>query len=147
MLGNKNIIVYHDVKGMTESQYDKITADLEKAGALNNPARMYHVSYKTPDGLKVVEMWADPESFSVAGQTVVPIIIAGGVTPPQPVVVPVHAIWKPLLQNKHLEMAGKPYFAPFLGTHSSIFLFTVPTYVAIQQHLPKKIHCRRYCGR
>ena len=107
----KTVIVYHDVKGMTEAQYDKITADLDKAGLLKNPARMYHVAYKTPDGIKVVDVWTDAESFGATGQTVVPIIQAAGVTPPQPVVIPVHAIRVPTRADKNLDVALADYAA------------------------------------
>lgn len=111
MRSDKNIIVYFDAKGMSEAQYDKISADLEKAGAINNDARMYHVSYKTPDGIKVIDIWKDAESFGAAGQTLVPIIQGAGVTPPQPLVVPIHAIRVPARADKNLDVALADYAA------------------------------------
>ncbi|MBK8426557.1 MAG: nuclear transport factor 2 family protein [Lewinellaceae bacterium] len=108
---DKTIIAYFDVKGMSEAQYDQIIAGLEKAGQLDNPARMYHVSYKTPEGIKVLDVWSDADAFAAAGQTLVPIIISTGVTPPQPMIYAAHAIRVPSQADRNLDVVHSDYAA------------------------------------
>lgn len=110
-LTDKTIIVYFDPKGMTEVQYGHITANLEKAGALANPDKMYHVAYKTPDGVKVIDVWKDVESFAAAGKVLMPLIAAAGVTPPQPLIVPAHAIRIPTKADKNTDAVLSAYAA------------------------------------
>lgn len=108
----KPIIAHFDAKGMTEAQYDQIIAELGKQGLLGNPAGMYHVAYKTPDGIKVIDVWADAESFAAFGQKLMPIIQKVlGTTPPQPTVIPVHAIRVPTRADKNLDVALADYAA------------------------------------
>jgi hypothetical protein len=107
----KAVIVFFDVKGQTEAQYDKILAHLEKAGALNNPARMYHVAYKTPDGIKVIDVWSDAEAFTAAGSNLMPAIQAAGVNPPPPAIIPVHAIRIPTQADRNLDVTLMDYAA------------------------------------
>lgn len=111
MLTDKTIIAYFDVKGMSEAQYDQIIAGLDKAGQLDNPARMYHVAYKTPEGIKVLDVWSDADAFAAAGQVLVPIIASTGVTPPQPVVYAAHAIRVPSQADRNLDVVHTDYAA------------------------------------
>lgn len=110
-LTEKTIIVHFDVKGQTEAQYDKITAELNKIGQLNNPNRMYHVAYKTPDGIKIIDVWKDAESFAAAGQNLMPIIQAAGVTPPPPMIYAAHAIRVPSQADRNLDVVHSAYAA------------------------------------
>ena len=107
----KTIIVHFDVKGQTEAQYDKIIAGLDKIGQLNNPNRMYHVAYKTPDGIKIIDVWADAESFAAAGQQLMPIIQEAGVTPPPPAIYPAHAIRVPSQSDRNMDVVHSDYAA------------------------------------
>lgn len=107
----KTVIVFFGVKGQTEAQYGQIVAGLEKAGALVDPNRLYHVAYKTPDGIKVIDVWKDAESFAAAGKTLMPIIMSTGVNPPPPVIVPVHAIRVPTKADKNIDAALSAYAA------------------------------------
>ncbi len=111
MLTDKTIIVHFDVKGMSEAQYDQIIAGLDKAGQLDNPARMYHVAYKTAEGIKVLDVWSDAEAFAAAGQVLGPIIISTGVTPPQPMIYAAHAIRIPTQADRNLDVVYSDYAA------------------------------------
>ncbi len=108
-LTDKTIIVHFDVKGQTQAQYDKIITDLDKAGQLNNPARMYHVAYKTPEGIKIVDVWTDAESFGAAGQKLMPIIQAAGVMPPPPMIYAAHAIRMPSQADRNKDVVRNFY--------------------------------------
>lgn len=85
--------------------------ELKKTGDIQNPARIYHVSYKTPDGVKVIDVWKDEASFSAMGQKLIPILQSVGFNPPQPIIVPVHAIRVPGKADKHTDAALSAYAA------------------------------------
>lgn len=81
------IMVFHDVKGMTEAQYENILTDLRTANAFGNPAQLFHVCFKTSDGLKVVDIWESPEALQSFAGTLVPILTKiFGAEPPPPAV-------------------------------------------------------------
>lgn len=110
-LTDKTIIAHFDIKGMTEAQYDQILAAMEKTGQVENPACLYHIAYKTPEGLKVLDVWTDAESFQAAGQTLVPVILSTGVTPPEPAIFSAHAIRVPAQSDRNLEAVHGDYAA------------------------------------
>lgn len=107
----KTIIVHFDVKGQTEAQYEKILAGLEQIGQLDNPARLYHVAYKTPEGIKILDVWSDAEAFAAAGQHLMPVIQAAGVTPPPPAIYSAHAIRIPTQADRNLDVVRSDYAA------------------------------------
>lgn len=90
MPGNKPaqaVMLLHDVKGMTPEKYETILKELSKAKAFGNPAQLFHVAFKTPDGLKVVDIWESPEALQKFAGTLIPILTqVFGATPPQPAV-------------------------------------------------------------
>lgn len=111
MRTDKTIIVYFDVKGMTEAQYEQILDGLKKAGQIDHPGRLYHVAFKTPEGLKVIDVWSDAETFQAAGQTLVPIIMSTGLTPPQPMIYGAHAIRIPTQADRNVDVVLSDYAA------------------------------------
>lgn len=117
---DKTIIVYFEPKGMTESQYGQITANLEKSAALVNPNQMYHVAFKTPEGVKVIDVWKDAESFAEAGKVLLPIIASVGVTLPKPLIIPAHAIRIPSQSDKNIDATLSAYSYFNMGDIASI---------------------------
>lgn len=111
MRTDKTIIVYFDVKGMTEAQYEQILEGMKKAGQIDHPGRLYHVAFKTPEGLKVIDVWSDAETFQAAGQTLVPIIMSTGLTPPQPMIYGAHAIRIPTQADRNVDIVLSDYAA------------------------------------
>jgi hypothetical protein len=80
--------------GGTLEQYDQV---IEKMGFTPNgigaPGGYFHWVAATEDGLLVVDVWKDLETFQAfAESTMVPITQEVGVTPPQITVHPVHNI-------------------------------------------------------
>ena len=81
------IMIHHNVPGMTAAQYDNIVAELKKANAFGNPAQLFHVCYKTPTGLQVVDIWKSPEALQNFAGVLVPILTKiFGAAPAQPAV-------------------------------------------------------------
>lgn len=78
------VIIFHDIKGMTTAQYDQIMKDLASANALGLKTQLFHVCFKTPEGLKVVDIWESPEAVQAFAGTLMPILtkIFGGPPPP-----------------------------------------------------------------
>lgn len=88
----KKIVVQFNVDGMTAKQYDQVMKDLEIAGKGNPPGRLYHVAAEQANGWFVTDVWESEEALNEFAGTLMPILIQNGVTPPQPVVFPVHNI-------------------------------------------------------
>lgn len=85
------ILVIFDGKGMTTTQYDQIVAGLNAAGATNPPTgQLFHAAFKTPEGLKVVDVFESIEQFQAFGKILMPSIQAAGVTPSQPTIYSLH---------------------------------------------------------
>lgn len=81
------VLIFHDVKGMTTAQYDAIIQDLTKANAMGLKTQLFHACFKTPEGLKVVDIWESPEALQSFAGTLVPILTkVFGAAPPPPVV-------------------------------------------------------------
>ncbi len=69
------ILVHFQPKAMTPAQYEQILVDLEKAGQGENPARLFHVAFKSADGnLQVIDIWESGEKFQAFGGTLIPIL-------------------------------------------------------------------------
>lgn len=81
------VLIFHDVKGMTPEQYDNILQELTKANSFGLKAQLFHVCFKTPEGLKVIDMWESPEALQSFAGTLIPILTKiFGATPPPPAV-------------------------------------------------------------
>lgn len=81
------VLIFHDVKGMTTEQYDNILKELAKANSLGLKTQLFHVCFKTPEGLKVVDIWESPEALQSFAGTLMPILTRiFGATPPPPAV-------------------------------------------------------------
>ncbi len=81
------ILVFFDMKGMTTAQYDQTVAGLSKVMGDGAPAgQLFHVAFKTEDGIKVIDIWESAERFQAFGGTLMPILQGAGVTPPPPAV-------------------------------------------------------------
>ena len=90
------ILVHFAMTGMTTAQYGQTVARLINALGSNPPAgQLFHVAYKTPDGINVIDIWESPEAFQAFGGTLMPILQAAGVTPAQPTVYGLHNIVAP----------------------------------------------------
>lgn len=84
------ILVFFDTK-MTQAQYEQTITGLRQAGIPTPPpGQLFHVAYKTPEGIKVVDVWDSIERFQNFGNTLIPVLQAAGVTPPQPVIYSLH---------------------------------------------------------
>ncbi|MFQ5614834.1 MAG: hypothetical protein ACE5H9_22150 [Anaerolineae bacterium] len=86
------ITAVFEVPGMTAAQYDRVMNDLEAAGQAHPDGRTYHLASSTDDGWFVVDVWESPEKLESFAGTLMPILQAAGVTPPQPKVYPVHNV-------------------------------------------------------
>lgn len=88
------VTVLFQVPDMTKAQYDRVIKEL-KAKGLGAPAgRMYHVASATDDGWLVVDVWESEAKLGKFAETLMPTLVAAGVTPPQPKIYPVHNIIK-----------------------------------------------------
>ena len=80
------IVVFFDAH-LTPAQYDQIVDGLAKAGLPVSPdGHLFHAAIRTPDGIKVVDVWESPEKFQAFGNTLIPIIQSIDPTPIQPVI-------------------------------------------------------------
>ena len=86
------IVVEFNISGMTADQYDRVVQELEASDAGSPEGRTFHVAAPTDTGWFVVDVWESEEHFDRFGQTLVPILMAAGVTPAQPEIRPVHHI-------------------------------------------------------
>ena len=81
------VMILHDVKGMTPEQYENILKELKAINAFGDPAHLFHVCYKTPEGLKVVDIWESPEALQKFAGNLMPILAKiFGAPPPPPAV-------------------------------------------------------------
>ena len=85
-----SVAVVYDVPGMTEAQYDQVMRDLDDAGAAVPSGRVAHVAAGVPGGWWVMDVWESPEHLERFVPVLVPILVGAGVTPPTPIVLPVH---------------------------------------------------------
>ena len=69
------MVLEFNISGMTTDQYDRVIQELEAS-----------------TGWFVLDVWESEEHFERFGQTLMPILMAAGVTPTEPVVRPVHNI-------------------------------------------------------
>jgi hypothetical protein len=88
------IAVVFQVPGMTAEQYDRVIKDLQAEGLGAPDGRLFHVACPTPDGWFVVDLFESEEKLGKFAGSLMPILAAAGVTPPQPTIYPVHNIIK-----------------------------------------------------
>lgn len=86
------LIFEFNIPGMTAEQYDRVIEELEASGAGAPEGRTYHVAAPTDTGWFVLDVWESEEHFDHFGQTLMPILVAAGVTPADPEVRPVHNV-------------------------------------------------------
>lgn len=86
----QKVIAQFNVPGMTARQYDQVIKDLEEAGFKSPKSRISHVASELPNGWLVVDIWESAEALNEFAGTLMPILINNGVTPPQPIVLPVY---------------------------------------------------------
>lgn len=80
------IVAHFSGNGMTAAQYDQIIAELQKASAFPPAGQIAHFCYKTPEGLRVIDVWESAEQFSAFGQILMPILQKVGVNAGEPVI-------------------------------------------------------------
>lgn len=86
------IVAAFNIPGMTADQYDRVVQELEAKGAEAPEGRTFHVAAPTDTGWLVVDVWESEEHFGRFGETLIPVLVAAGVTPAQPEIHPVHNI-------------------------------------------------------
>ncbi len=86
------IVAEFNIPGMTADQYDRVIQELEAKGAGAPEGRTFHVAGPTDTGWRVVDVWESQEHLDRFGETLIPVLVAAGVTPAQPEIRPVHNI-------------------------------------------------------
>ncbi len=86
----KKVLVIVDFNGATKQQYDDSVRDLTAAGQLKLKTRPYHFAAVKEDGMYIIDIWESAEDFAKFGEIMIPIVINNGITPPQPVILPLH---------------------------------------------------------
>jgi hypothetical protein len=82
------ILAQFNVAGMTVRQYEQTLHDLGSAGA----GRLHHVAVQQPGGMFISDVWESQEALDEFSKTLIPILQKNGVTPAQPVIMPVYNI-------------------------------------------------------
>lgn len=87
------IITVFDLTTMTPTKYDSAITRLEQVGAGSPDGRLYHVASVNESGTIVVtDVWESAEKLAAFGETLFPVLQENGVTPVEPVVMPVRGI-------------------------------------------------------
>src|SRR3954468_12737941 len=66
-----------DFPGRTPEQYEEVFR-LGGGPIHNQPNRLSHLCYRTPTGIRVVDVWRDEESFAAFGAVLGPAVTAAG---------------------------------------------------------------------
>jgi hypothetical protein len=63
------VVAILEFPGASVEQYEKV---FEVGGAkiFNQPSRIHHVCYRTPDGFTVVDVWEDEAAFQAFGEII-----------------------------------------------------------------------------
>ena len=88
----KKVVAQFNVVGFSAEQYNQVLKDLEAAGKDKSAARLNHVAVQQPDGLLIIDVWESEEALNKFSETLIPVLVKNGVTPAQPVVLPLHNI-------------------------------------------------------
>ncbi len=86
----QKVIVQFNVPGMTARQYDQVLRDLESNGLKSPKARISHVASELSSGWLVIDIWESSEDLNTFAESLMPILIKNGITPPQPTVLPIY---------------------------------------------------------
>jgi quinol monooxygenase YgiN len=86
----KKIVAQFNVKGFTAEQYRKTIHDLEAAGKEKSAGRLNHVAAEQKDGLLIIDVWESEEALNEFSKILVPVLLKNGVTPAEPIVLPLH---------------------------------------------------------
>ncbi len=86
------IVAEFNIPGMTADQYDRVVQELEAKGAGTPEGRTFHVAAPNATGWFVVDVWESRGHLDRFGKTLIPVLMAAGVTPAQPEIRPVHNI-------------------------------------------------------
>jgi len=70
-----------DFPGRTPEQYEEVFR-LGGAPIHAQPNRLSHLCYRTPTGIRVVDVWRDEESFAAFGAVLGPAVTAAGLDAP-----------------------------------------------------------------
>lgn len=65
---------------MSAEVYTNVISELEAKGAGAPSGRMYHVAYRTADGIQVIDVWESEAQFKAFGDVLMPILASKGVT-------------------------------------------------------------------
>jgi hypothetical protein len=82
------IAAVFDFPGRTPEQYEEVFR-IGGAAINNQPNRLSHVCYRTPTGIRVVDVWQDEESLAAFGVILGPAVAAAGLEAPPPEIFPV----------------------------------------------------------
>lgn len=87
------IAVMFTPRSLNRDQYQQILERLEKAGALDQPARKFHACIGTGDNLRIFDVWESEEALQGSmGQTLLPILAELGIETGPPEIFPVERI-------------------------------------------------------
>jgi hypothetical protein len=87
--------VYFGSHSMTSERYHGVLKELEAAGVGSPKGRLYHASFGDPNDLHVFDVWASQEEFDAFGAVLMPLLVAAGVTPGAPQIMPIHKVITP----------------------------------------------------
>ncbi len=87
------IVAYFETD-FTQQQYDQVLSGLAAKGLQAPTGRQYHVTWNTPQGWRVLDVWDSEETLGKFAEDLMPIISGTGATPPQPQIFPVYNIIK-----------------------------------------------------
>ena len=82
--------VYFHSGGLTTSQYDEITAELDAAGEGRPAGRIFHSTFGPSDNLMVFDIWENQQTFEEFGKVLMPILAKFGLDATEPDVMPIH---------------------------------------------------------
>ena len=82
-------LVHFEMPGVTQAQYEKIWEILKEKNLLAPKGRTHHFGAPIPGGWHVTDVWTSTADFEAFGAVLVPAMIAVGLTPPQPRVLPI----------------------------------------------------------
>jgi hypothetical protein len=88
----KKIVAHFNMIGFTTQQYDQASKDMEAAGKGNPSGRLYHLVAQQEDGLFITDVWESEESLKEFSETLIPVLVKNGVTPVQPLLLPIYSI-------------------------------------------------------
>ena len=80
----KKIAVVFNTSDMTPASYHQVMKDLAASGAEAPKGRLSHIATNAENGMVVVDTYDSIESFQQFGETLIPILVKNGITPPKP---------------------------------------------------------------